>query len=568
MPSPIEAEEGFNRSASRQLASYGVIAVIAFVLLMFALDFAAGITSTDAGGIAGAVDVERNEVTAYIRQDPPQLNTTGAADQISGIVLGHVMEGLLRYDAFGGVEPGLADRWEMDGERIVYHLRDNARWSNGQPITAHDFEFAWKTTLDPATASQYAFILYAIKNAAAANAGEVPLQDVGVRALNERELEVILEQPIAYFNKMLPFTTFSPINEAFYHSTNGRYGAEAESLLYSGPFIMTSWVHGASLRLEKNPYYWDRDSVKLNAVNFAYVTEDTNTLLNLFKDGRIVQVDLTAEMLEGAMQQRWILNRFMDGSVFFIDFNHRPGRLTGNLALRKAMLLVSDANELVDRVIKLPGYMPAKSLFPVWMRGVERSLHEEYPPPLAQVDFARAREYLEQAKQELGISEFPPLVLLADTSPVATISAQYYQQVFRKHLGLDIVIDQQIFGQRLAKMELGDFDIVLSGWGPDYNDPLTFGDYYASWNLNNRGRYVNPRIDELVRIGQFSLDPKERMDAFGEIQQILFDQAILIGNYERGKLYATDPRVKGIQRRQIGAETDYTRAYIDPTVPY
>ncbi|MCB1664975.1 MAG: peptide ABC transporter substrate-binding protein [Pseudomonadales bacterium] len=563
MSSPTGAEEGFNRSASRQLALYGVFAVLGFTLLMFGLNFAAGLTSTQVGGVAGAVDVENNEITAYIRQDPPQLNTTGAADAISGIVLGHIMEGLLRYDEHGDIAPGLAESWELDGNRAIFHIRDNARWSNGQPITAHDFEFAWKTTLDPATASQYAFILYAIKNAAAVNAGELPLSEAGIRALDDHTLEVVLEQPIAYFDKMVAFTTYFPINETFFRSTNGRYAADADTMIYSGPFKLTSWVRGASLRLEKNPYYWDHDRIRLDAVNFAYITEDTNTLLNLFKDGRIVLADLTAEMLEGAMQQRWILDRFMDGSVFFIDFNHRPGRVTGNLNLRKAMQLAQDGNELVDRVIKLPGYLPAKSLFPVWLKGVERTFQEEYPPPVPEYNVALAREYLEKAKQELGLAEIPPLVMLADTSPVATISAQYYQQVFRKNLGLELVIDQQIFGQRLAKMEAGDFDIVLSGWGPDYNDPLTFGDYYASWNLNNRGRYINPELDAQVRIGQSSLDPRERMDAFGRIQQILFDDAVFIGNYERGKLYATDPRVKGIIRRAIGAETDFTAAYID-----
>jgi len=563
MQSPINSNEGFNRSASRQLAIYALIAVGAFVLLMLGLNFAASLTSASTDGVAGAVDVENNEITAYLRQDPPELNTMGAADAVSGIVLGHVMEGLLRYDEHSQIVAGLAQRWEIDGDTATFWIRDNARWSNGDPITAHDFEFAWKTTLAPSTASQYAFILYPLKNAEAANNGDVSIDEIGVRALDDKTLEVTLEQPIAYFEKLVAFMTFSPVNQAFFESTNGRFGAEADSLLYSGPFMMTSWVHGASVRIEKNPYYWDQSRAKLNAINFAYVTEDTNTLLNLFKDGRIVQVDLTAEMLEGAMQQRWTLDRFMDGSVFFIDFNHREGRVTGNVNLRKALLLAQDSNELVNSVIKLPGYMPAKSIFPVWMQGAHRTLHEEYPPPEAPFNVALAKEYLEKAKQELGITQFPPIVMLADTSPVATISSQYYQETFKKYLGLDIVIDQQIFRQRLAKMESGDFDIVLAGWGPDYNDPLTFGDYYASWNLNNRGRYHNARVDELVRIGQNSLDNEERMAAFGEIQQILFDEAVYIGNYERGRVYATDPRVKGILRRAIGAESDFTNAYID-----
>lgn len=563
MQNPIRPDDSFTRSAGRQLALYGGAAVAILVILMFTLDFIAGLTSASGGGTAGAVDVENREITVYLREEPPQLNSMLATDAVSGMVLGHVMEGLLRYDANAQIVPGLAERWEIDGTRAVFHLRENARWSNGEPITAQDFEFAWKTALDPATASQYAFIFYAIKNAEAANTGALPVADVGVRALDARTLEVELAQPIAYFDKLVAFTTYLPVSEAFFNATAGRYGADADEMLYSGPFMMSSWVHGASLRLERNPYYWDQARVRLNAINAAYVTSDSNTLLNLYKDGRIVQVDLTAEMLEGAMQQRWHLDRFMDGSVFFIDFNHRSDRVTRNVNLRKAMQLAQNSNELVDRVIKLPGYLPAKSLFPVWLQGVERPFREEYPAPEARYDVALAREYLERARQELGLTEFPPLVLLADTSPVATISSQYYQEVFKRNLGLDLIIDAQTFQQRLAKMDVGDFDIVLSGWGPDYNDPLTFADLYASWNLNNRGRYASPRVDELVRQAQSSTDNAQRMAAFGEIQQILFDDVAMIGNYERGRVYATDPRVKGILRRVFGAEVDYTNAYIE-----
>jgi len=540
MQNPIRPDDSFTRSAGRQLALYGGAAVAILVILMFTLDFIAGLTSASGGGTAGAVDVENQEITVYLREEPPQLNSMLATDAVSGMVLGHVMEGLLRYDANAQIVPGLAERWEIDGTRAVFHLRENARWSNGEPITAQDFEFAWKTALAPATASQYAFIFYAIKNAEAANTGAVPVDEVGVRALDARTLEVELAQPIAYFDKLVAFTTYLPVSETFFNATAGRYGADADEMLYSGPFMMSSWVHGASLRLERNPYYWDQARVRLNAINAAYVTSDSNTLLNLYKDGRIVQVDLTAEMLEGAMQQRWHLDRFMDGSVFFIDFNHRPDRVTRNVNLRKAMQLAQNSNELVDRVIKLPGYAPE-----------------------ATYDVALAREYLERARQELGLTEFPPLVLLADTSPVATISSQYYQEVFKRNLGLDLIIDAQTFQQRLAKMDVGDFDIVLSGWGPDYNDPLTFADLYASWNLNNRGRYASPRVDELVRQAQGSTDNAQRMAAFGEIQQILFDDVAMIGNYERGRVYATDPRVKGILRRVFGAEVDYTNAYIE-----
>tara|TARA_R110002167_G_scaffold89012_5_gene240058 strand:- start:53280 stop:54989 length:1710 start_codon:yes stop_codon:yes gene_type:complete len=569
MQEPISTEEGFTRSAVKQLAVFSVLAVLVIVAVMYTLNFLAGITSSDATSAVSAVDFENNEISVFLRQDPPQLDSTRSTDVVSGTVLGHVMEGLLRYDENFEITAGLAERWEIEGTKATFWLREDARWSNGEAITAQDFVFAWRTTLDPAVGSQYAFIFYPIKNAEAANTGDMPLESVGVRALDDRTLEVELEQPIAYFDKLVAFSTYFPISEEFYKSTNGRYGAEAESLLYSGPFRMTSWVHGASIRFEKNPYYWDADNIHLDAINIAYITEDTNTLLNLYKDNRIALVDLTAEMLEGAMQQRWHLDRFMDGSVFYIEFNHRPGRLSTNLNLRKALRYAQDDGELVDRVIKLPGYLPAKSVFPVWLRGVEDTFREEYPAPESEYNVALAREYLEKAKQELGITEFPPIVLLADTSPVATISSQYYQEVYKKNLGLDIVIDPQIFRQRLAKMASGDFDLVLSGWGPDYNDPLTFADLFASWNLNNRGHFDNAELDAQVRIAQNSMDQKVRMDAFGKIQDILFDEVVFIGNYERGRVYATNPQVKGILRRAIGAETDFTRAYIVPesTVP-
>lgn len=556
------ADDRFVRSAGRQLAIYAVGAVVVLWLLMFLLNLAASLTSS--GAVAnGAVDVENNEISIYLRDEPPQLNSTLTSDAISGMVLGHVMEGLLRYDAQDQIVGGMAERWEIEGTHATFWIREDARWSNGDPVTAHDFEFAWKTVLDPATASQYSFFLYPIKNAEAYNTGELPRDSVGVRALDTRTLEVELEQPIAYFDKLVAFATYFPVQERFYDAMAGRYGADADGMLYNGPFVITSWVHSSSMRMEKNPYYWDGDRIKLDAINAGYMTSDSNTLLNLYKDGQIVLVDLTAEMLEGAMQQRWPLERFMDGGVFYIDFNHRSERVTSNLNLRKAMSLAQDGNELVNSVIKLPGYLPALSIIPSWMQGAENSFREEYPVPSYPYDVALAREYLEKAKEELGLETFPPLVLLADTTPVATISAQYYQQVFRRNLGLEIIIDAQVFGQRIAKMNAGDFDLILNGWAPDYNDPLTFADLYASWNLNNRGHYRSTELDAHIRTAQTSLDQRVRMDAFAAAQQIIHEDAAFIGNYERGRVYATDPRVKGILRRVFGAETDYTEAWID-----
>ncbi|HEX6997160.1 MAG TPA: peptide ABC transporter substrate-binding protein [Gammaproteobacteria bacterium] len=551
-----------SRAAVRQLLWLGTLGVAAFVGLMGALAWAASLTRSGVDTF-GAVDFERNAISIKLRTEPPQLDSTRARDVESGKILGHIKEGLLRYDARNNVVPGVAERWEIRPDGATFWLRDDAYWSDGKPVTAHDFVFAWRTVVDPATASDYAFLLYVIENAEAVNNGELPPEALGVRAVGDRVLEVQFERPAPYFDKMVVFHTYLPVREDFYRSRRGRYGADAADLLSNGPFVLTRWVHGANMRLEKNPLYWNRDAVKLDVIEIPYITEDLQASLNLYRDGEIVDVlNLDAESLEQALDQRWPLARFADGSVWFLMLNHRPGRLTANYHFRKALQLVNDPGEVVNKVLKIPSLSTADSLFPSWMRGEHDLLKREYPPPRVEPDVAAAREHLEMARRELGLDRFPPIVLLSDDTPAAVKWGEYLQSHWRSTLGLEVILDRQIFKLRLDKARQGDFDVVLFGWGPDYDDPLTFGDLFASWNLNNYGQYRNPDLDAQVRIAQESVNQHERMAAFGEIQRIVLEDVVVIPTYERGQMYIQHPNVKGIVHRPIGIEVDYTYAYL------
>ncbi len=555
------AQDDFNRSAGLKLLWYALLAVIGLALLMVLLSWGSkklGATSDSSPGI----DATNNTISLILSQEPPQLDSTLATDMVSNMVLGHVMEGLLRYDENNALVPGIAERWDIRENGATFWIRDSARWSNGDPVTAADFVFAWRKSVDPANASEYAFILFPIKNAEAINTGKLPKEELGVRATDERTLEVTFERPIAFFDKLVAFSTFSPVQEAFYNQANGRYGADAETILYNGPFSISRWVHGAHLRLEKNPYYWDADRIKLDVIDFPYFTTDTNAALNLFKDGSIAYTGLNAENLQDALNRRWHLDRLQDGSVFFMEFNHREDRITRHRKLRKAMQLVFDPKELVYKVIKLPGFLPGESIFPVWLRGVDGYLRAEYPAPVWEVDIPRAQALLAEFKQEMGIDKIPPLMLLTGDNPASAKQSEYFQALYKQTLDLDIRIDKQIFKQRLAKMTSGEFDLVMAGWGPDFDDPLTFGDLFSSWNLNNRGRYANPEVDRWVRVAQESLDAKTRMDAFGKIQDLLFEDVALLPQYERGVVFVTDPRLHGMVRRAVGPDPDFTNAYI------
>ena len=557
----MDKRSNYAGSAAKQLGVYAVYLAVAMALIVYILAFFAGTSGTSING--GAINEERNSITIALSEEPPQLDSTRATDASSFIVIAHTMEGLISYDDNDQLTPGVAERWEIRDNGATFWIREEARWSDGLPVTAHDFEYAWKRVVDPATAGEYAFILYPIKNAEAVNRGDLPKEALGVRAVSDLVLQVDFERPTPYFDKLVAFNTYYPVREDFFVSTNGRYGADADMLLFNGPYVLAEWIHGASMLWEKNPYYWSDEKGFLDEIVIAYITNDVNANLNLFKDGQIVQTSLTAPMLPTAMEQRWQIDRFMDGSLFFLEFNHREGRVTENLNFRKALLLAQDPSELVYKVLKEASYLPAESLFPVWIQGLQGAFRKEYPVPEHRMDLERAREHLELAKLELGINDFPPIVLLTGDSSLSLLAAEYYQELFKKNLGLELRIDAQIFKQRLAKMTSGDFDIVMAGWGPDYFDALTFGDLFSSWNLNNRGRYQSEQMDDLIRIAQSELDPKKRMDAFSSIQDLIYEDVVIVPMYERGISFVVDPRLKGFKRRSVGPQVDYNYAYIE-----
>ena len=512
---------------------------------------------------AAAVDYENRIITTFLRQEPPQLDSTKATDTVSGMVLGHAMERLTNYDLAGRLIPGVAERWEVREDGATFWLRSDARWSDGEPVTAHDFVFAWNKVVDPANASEYAFIFYGIENAEAIVKGEAEPGSLGVRADGDFVLEVTFERPIAYFDKLVAFVTFNPLREDFYTAREGRYAAEPEDMLFNGPFVISQWDHGAKLRLAKNPYYWDADNIWLNGIHFDYITSNALAQLNLFKDGQVVMADLDSETMLDALERRYRILRFDDGSVWYMGFNFREGRPAANRNLRKALALTFDPYELINRVIAIPGYRPGKTIFPAWLQGNSDLLRREMPPPEPTVNVELAREYLAQAKAELG-GEIPPLVLLTDDTPTTSKQAEYLQTLWGDRLGLEIRIDKQIFKQRLAKMTAGDYDMVTAGWGPDYDDPLTFGDLFSSWNLNNRGRYANDEVDACVRAAQDSVDPEERLAAFECIQRVTLEDVAYLPTYERGRIYIVHPQLRGFVRRAVGIETDLQRAYIAP----
>tara|TARA_E500000331_G_scaffold138353_2_gene135142 strand:+ start:72793 stop:74484 length:1692 start_codon:yes stop_codon:yes gene_type:complete len=558
-----ETEETFAQVAGKQLLILTLLSFTGLAGLMIFLSWASNLFS-DNNQRVGAIDLDSKTITLLLGSEPPQLDSTRTTDSVSIMILGHVMEGLLRYDENNNIVAGVAEEWNIHDNGATFWLRDDARWSDGKPVTARDFVFAWKTALKPETASEYSFILYPIKNAEAINTGSMNIEELGVKAIDDFTLEVTFERPLAYFEELVAFPTYNPIREDFFNSTSGRYGADAIELIYNGPFMMSVWVHGAHVKLDKNPYYWDNERIKINSIDMPYMTSDAATTINLFRDGKIAMIGaLGSEQLDTALRERWKLLRTSDGGSWFTVFNFKDDKITSNWNLRKALQLSSDSSELVNKIIKLPGYIPSESLFPVWLKGTNGSFRQEHPATKIKPNLELAKQYLKKAKEELGIEGNISLTILVDDSPGSSKQAEYFQNLYSTKLSIDVKIDKQIFKQRLAKMRAGDFDIALYGWGPDFNDPLTFGELFASWNPNNNGSFFNEEYDKYVRISQTSLNKEERMQAFAKQQEILINEVALIPNYERGVVYVKDRRLEGLVRRVVGPDPDFTNVFIN-----
>ncbi len=533
-------------------------------LMLFALTWSLSIPTLLAQETG--VDFATQTVRLALTGEPRNLNSMKATDQLSIFYLEHVMEGLLRKDARNLLVGGVAERWEMTDTSAKFWLRHDAMWSDGKPVTAHDFVFAWRNVVNPLTASEYASIMYPVKNAEAINKGEAPLTSLGIKALDDYTLEVELEAPTGYFLSLTAFMTFYPAREDFYMAQDGRYFADIENMIFNGPFTITNWVHSASIRMEKNLAYWDSNKIILNLIDTPYITNDSAARFNLFKDGKLAIENglqgLESEQLQDALDNRFRIHSHSEGSVFFVEFNHRPDRVTRNLNLRKAMQAVYDSQELVYKVIGIAGYIPGRSVVPVYMPGVQLKFREEYPlvPPV--LDLQKAKNYLALSKVELGLDKIPPLSILVDDREIGMLQAQYFQSLFKRTLDIDIKVDVQTFKQRLDKMLAGNFDLVLAGWGPDYEDVLTFTELFSSWNANNRGRYQSPVYDSYIRTAQASANQKTRMDAMSQAQQLILDDVVILPTYERVANTVRNPKLDGVMFKQTAAAMVLTYARV------
>jgi len=511
--------------------------------------------------MALGVDVENNRITISLQTEPPNLDSSLSEDTTSGFVLGLINEGLVRIGRRGEIVPGVAEKWQLGDREAIFWLRKNALWSDGEPIVAKDFVYSWRRLVDPKTAaSGSTFFTYVLDNASAILAGEMPVTSLGVEAIDDHTLRVNLRRPVPYLLTILSGTAYFPLRQSFVEAQNGRFGADAENLISNGPFKLDVWVHSASIKLSRNHKYWNDKSIKLDAMDIGYITSDVRSLLNVYRSNELALLRLSEEILDDAVDSGFRIKKAPTNCLAWLIMNMRPGKVTSNLKLRQAIRLAFDRDSYVNTIVGLPGTRKIDSVFTRRVKGVKRSFQKEYPAPIIDFNIERARVLLAQAKLEMGVDEIPPIVLLANET--RQIEAEFIQAQLGSALGLDIKVDKQTFKQAIAKMNAGSFDIARAGFcGGGLRDPVFFAGIFVSNGTFNNGEYDNPNYDDLMAITHSTANPVTRMDAFGQLQQLLFEDVPIIPTHESSYVYLEDDRLKGTMRYPV---VNFSRGYINP----
>ncbi|MCK2156721.1 peptide ABC transporter substrate-binding protein [Exiguobacterium sp. 17-1] len=493
--------------------------------------------------------------------DIPTLNPTTSTDAVSFNVLNNTMEGLYRLDDKQQPTPGIAESHTVSDDKLTYtfKLRD-AKWSDGTPITAKDFEYAWKEVLNPENASQYAYVFYNIEGAEEYNTKKGERDAVGVKAVDDKTFEVKLKAPADYFLGLTGFGPFMPKSEELSKKIGKDFGSTADKSLYNGPFKLTEWTREQGWKMVKNDNYWDKDNVKLKTINVKVVKE-TSTAVNLYEKGDIDRAGLSSEFVAQYQDNKEFKTKG-ESTIFYLYLNTKVKALN-NEKIRRAIDMGYNKKGITD-VILANGSLPANYLVPKDFAKDEsgKDFREKYPT-FNEYNADEAKKLWEEGLKEIG-QKSVELELLNYDSDDAKKIGEFLKGELEKNLpGMKVTIKQQPFKNKLDLENKGDFEFSFAGWGPDYQDPMTFLDLFLTDGPYNRGKWSDKEYDKLINDAKTQTDATKRWSELQEAEKILLDSAAISPVYQRGRAFMVKPYVKGIVEHNFGADFSYKWASIE-----
>ncbi len=501
----------------------------------------------------------------------PQLNS--AVD--GSTIIHNAFEGLMREDENSKIVPGTAEKYEVsdDGTVYTFHIRKDAKWSDGKPVVAGDFEYAWKRALNPKVAAEYAYQLFYIKNGAAYYNQEkvggkvATAEDVGVKVIDDNTLEVTLEAPVPYFLSLAAFPTYFPVRKDIIEGNEEKWTLKPDTYISNGPFKMSEWKEKESITFVKNENYWDAKNVKLETLEVKLI-DDQITYLNAFKSGEIdviespPQAEIPTLLDEGTAKIYPYL-----GTYFYVinvsdkakDVDPKAAEALSNPKFRKALSLAIDRQLIVDKVAQ-GGQAPATSYVPA---GILDSIGEEF-----QKDYSSKGANIEEAKKLLEEAGYPN----GEGAPTITFTfntdqghqniAQAVQDMWKTNLGINVELKNEEWAVFQDTRNNFQYSMARHGWIADYNDPMTFLDMWTTGNGQNNAGYSNKEYDKLIAQAKVELDDAKRTELLHKAEDILMDESPIIPLYYYTNVLCIDKNVKGTYKSPLG-QMEFRDAYVE-----
>ncbi|MFB4475227.1 peptide ABC transporter substrate-binding protein, partial [Oceanobacillus caeni] len=495
--------------------------------------------SKDEGSTALAADQTLN---INIKSEPPSLHPGKATDTTSNAVLTQIFEGLMRLNQDDEPEEAMAESYEVSEDKLTYtfKIREDAKWSNGDPVTAEDFEYAWKWVLDPNNAdTDYAYQLYVIKGAEDAKENGGSLDDVGVKAEDDKTLVVELEQPTPYFLDLTAFYTYFPVNHKVVDGKDDWAQDVSDDYVTNGPFLLDSWAHKDQIVLKKNQEYWDADTVKLETVNM-YMIDDENTALQMYNNDELDWAGSPTDSIPlsaiPALKDEGTLNITPLAGVYYYAFNTEEEPFD-NVNIRKAFSLALNRQGIVENITK-GEQQPAMALVPP---SIFEENNEGY---FKDNDVEQAKEYLEKGLEELGLEELPKIKISYNTTEAHGAIAQAVQDIWREVLGAEVELNNEEWNVFLDTMGEGNFQVGRMGWNADFNDAINFLEIFESVGGNNYTNWENEDYAKLLKESRAETDEAARRDILRQAEQIFMDEMPIAPIYFYTNVWVNKDNVK------------------------
>lgn len=514
--------------------------------------------STNQSGQLAAKQV----VNLSTKSEVTTLDVSKSADSVSLTQLYHTQEGLYRLGKKEKLINAMATKTTVskDGKRYVFKLRGNNHWNDGKPVTAKDFVYSWRRTVNPKTASEYAYLMAGIKNYSQVQSGKLAPSQLGVKAQGTQTLVVTLSKPVAYFKLLLAFPTFFPQEQSVVEKYGSSYGHSSVQTAYDGPFVMKNWQGtNQSWKLVKNTKFWDKSAITLKQLNFQVVA-DASTGLNLFQ-----KKELDATTLDGTqvanLKNNSELKTFVGGTTYYMQMNQKKVKALKNLKVRRALSLAIDKQQLAKSVLRDGSKAPLGFVSQNLTQNPKTKKDfatDAYVKSGVTYDLPQAKQLMKAGLKETGTKKLTVTLMADDTSVTKTV-AQYIQAELQKLPNVKVTINSLPYKTRLSRSNSGNFDLVLSSWGADFADPINFLSLMSTGNTNNNGGFSDAQYDRDVKKSenQDANNPTARYQDLVNAEKRLMTKQGVIPLYQPATAEMWNAKVSGYVWNPAGMSRGY-----------